>query len=84
MHIAIVKVPVVAAATSAAGAPSLPSLASRMATLQSPPFYYADIIIIMAKGAKEEQKFAAPISSWWPNETMNKIVFLLDNALMSL
>ena len=26
-----------------------------------PPFYYADIIIIMAKGAKEEQKFAAPI-----------------------
>ena len=48
-----------------------------------PPFYYADIIIIMAKGAKEEQKFAAPISSWWPNETMNKIVFFLDNALMS-
>ena len=28
---------------------------------ESPPFYYADIIIIMAKGAKEEQKFAAPI-----------------------
>ena len=56
---------------------SLPSLASRMATLQSPPFYYADIIIIMAKGAKEEQKFAAPISSWWPNETMNKIVLLI-------
>ena len=27
----------------------------------------------MAKGAKEEQKFAAPISSWWPNEMMNKI-----------
>ena len=82
MHIAIVKVPVVAAATCAAAVFAV----ARQSNGDSPesPFYYADIIIIMAKGAKEEQKFAAPISSWWPNETMNKIVFLLDNALMSL